>query len=203
MFSVAASSVAQEQAPAVREIKGQPQRNIVSETSVLAVPDVPDVKPQPVRSGGFSIKNIVHSDKNVTESGTVTNQDVTLATAGTGLRVDQVGLIIAWRTFVKNLPTEEIGVAQRLTQIEPTLISDDEFEVVAENPNIEDTLHSLFQRILHFMRSQLDCPALKMTIRLRELSDKPRILSKREQIDEMKRLNPAMSMLLNEFDLIL
>lgn len=203
VFSVATPSVAQEQAPAVKEIKSQPKANTVAESQKVTIPDIPETKPQPVRSGGFSIKNIVHTENNVTEPKLVASQEGTSSYVETGLNVDQVGLIVAWRTFIKNLPVEETGVAQRLNQIEPKLIGDSEFEVVAENPNIEDILHSLVQRIVKFMQVQLNCPALKMTIRLRELSDKPRVLSKPEQIAEMKHQNPALGMLLKEFDLTL
>ncbi|MCQ2076559.1 MAG: hypothetical protein MJZ20_05930 [Bacteroidaceae bacterium] len=149
---------------------------------------------------GFSIKgNIAEASHQVDKQEKTLYDNADNNSAGKIIQPED--LIIAWRMFAKQLPKEEIAIANRFDKMIPELTADNIFEIVAENPSIEDILHAKAIQFLPFMRKQLSCPGLNVSIRLRELVEKTKILTKREQLNKMKEENFALIKLINEFSL--
>ena len=94
-------------------------------------------------------------------------------------------------------------MSQRLDKLTPNIISNNEFEIIAENPTIGNDIHALIPRITTFLREQLEFPSLKMSVKVRELSEQPRILSPREQFKQMQMDNKAFEQLVTELQLSL
>jgi DNA polymerase-3 subunit gamma/tau len=115
--------------------------------------------------------------------------------------IDSTSLLTAWRDFAHNLPREETAMANRLKDLEPTLLSEEHFEVVANNEIVEKELNAMVPRILQSMRAALCNGSLEMTVRMRRQEDKQRAYNRREQFALMCDVNKALLKLKEEFDL--
>lgn len=117
--------------------------------------------------------------------------------------INPTDLIVAWRTFAQNMPHEYKAMSQRMDQLEPKIISQNEFEIIVENPTILGHMKSMSPRIVAFLRSQLSHPTLQMRVTMRELDEAPLILSKPEQVKLMRDRSKAFERLEREFALTL
>lgn len=155
----------------------------------------------------FSLKSLANSDdaiKNVKETHNQEHVETVPSTrVDVAKHITREELVAAWRTFAENLPHSDIAISQRLVIIEPNLISNTEFEVVAENPTVEKLLNSLSQRIVPFIKQQMNCSELKMSVKLRDVADRPVMLSLGEQFAQMRTDNPAFAKLAENLNLVL
>lgn len=156
----------------------------------------------PRRTARFSIKQAAISDKE-TPSDVVSEEtpETVAQPDGKVKEINATDLVVAWRTFAQQMPHEEIAMAQRLDQMEPKMVSDFEFEVVAENPVVAHSIRMLTPRIQPFMQKKLGVPSLKMIITQREADDQVRMLSLPEQFHEMRAMSPAFDKLVEELEL--
>ena len=115
--------------------------------------------------------------------------------------VDQRGVMITWKEFATTLPQEERAMANRMNNIEPTLLNAETFEVLADNPTVEDMLRKYAPRIEEYMRGRLGNSKIRMSVRIREPEEKKRAYSKVEQFTMMCGQNPALLKLKEEFGL--
>lgn len=155
----------------------------------------------------FSFKSLANLDDSVlvVKEDVSSNKYETAVSAPAAVKktVSLEELVIAWKLFAQNLPHNEVALAQRLEMIEPLLVSENEFEVVAENPTVEKLLNSLSLRIVQFLQKQINCPELKMSVRLRDVAERPAMLSRNEQFIQMKANNPAFAKLADNLNLVL
>lgn len=153
---------------------------------------------------GFSIKQMHTSGKpEDTSAATMPETESIPLNDAQPAEINPTDLIVAWRTFAQNMPHEEKAMSQRMDQLEPKMISKDEFEVLVENPTVLDQMKGLMHRIIPSMRKQLSHPTLKMKVSMRELSDAPLVLSRQDQIKLMREHNNAFVRLEREFALTL
>jgi len=111
-------------------------------------------------------------------------------------------LIIALRLFAESLPKEETAMAVRFTSIEPKILeSGESFELIADNPNVMESLNKFVPQVESFLRRQLQNQNVKMLVRLREQTDRKRAFNKVEQFQMMCKENPALKKLQEVFSL--
>ena len=115
--------------------------------------------------------------------------------------VDATSLLTAWRDFAHNLPREETAMANRLKDIEPVLLNEWQFEVVANNEIVEKELKAMVPRILQSIRTNLRNGKLEMTVRMRKQEDRQRAYNRREQFALMCENSNALLRLKEVFDL--
>lgn len=185
--------------PEKREEKSQPK-----EAHTYRTLDVPKAEKPVTHMSGFSIKQM--SDLCLEPTGqtqTAASQPEGEVDTNSIKDITPNELIVAWRTFAQSMPHEEKAMSERLDEIRPRMISKTEFEVIAENPTVRDAIKTLSHRIEMFMRQNLSHSCLTMKVVMRELSDRPIILSKPEQIKKMKEYNHAFAFLEKELGLTL
>ena len=116
--------------------------------------------------------------------------------------VSGVELTIAWREFASGLPQQEIAMSHQLDNMEPTLQEDGKtILVVVDNPSIQNEVAKMQPRIEAFLRQRLQNNSLRITTRLREVTDKRRAFSKAEQLGMMLQQSEALRKLKEEFEL--
>lgn len=111
-------------------------------------------------------------------------------------------LEIAWRSFAKSLPKEEIALARRLEGLSPKLSNDGvSFTVVASNKLMEGDLKNARKRIVDFLRDSLHNSKVDMSIELQETHESERMLTRPEQFRIMVEQNPSLQLLADLLDL--
>ena len=116
--------------------------------------------------------------------------------------VDNVNLTIAWREFAAKLPQEDTAISQQMDFMEPAIEGDGiTFTVIADNPTLLDIFTKMKPRIESYLRLRLQHPDLAMHVRLREVQDRKRVLSKRERYAAMLQESPALRKLQEIFQL--
>ena len=152
----------------------------------------------------FSIKQPVTraSRQQAKEPGTVaiTSDEPPLLSASAP--VDNVNLTIAWREYAAKLPQEDTAISQQMDFMEPAIEGDGiTFTVIADNPTLLDIFTKMKPRIESYLRLRLQHPGLAMHVRLREVQDRKRVLSKRERYAAMLQESPALRKLQEIFQL--
>lgn len=115
--------------------------------------------------------------------------------------VDDISLITAWREFAHELPHEEIAMKNRLDNIEPTMLDDHNFEVIADNPTIFNQFNQYVPRINTFLRQRLQNSNLQMNVRLREATDKKKVFSRAEIFAQMLEISEPLRKMKDIFNL--
>ena len=115
---------------------------------------------------------------------------------------DNVELTIAWREFAAALPHEEIAMSHRMDNMEPALQEDGTtFLVIADNPSILNELEHMTPRIENFLRQRLRNGKVHMTLRLREITDKRKVYSRKEIYQMLLEQSQALRKLREAFQL--
>lgn len=93
-------------------------------------------------------------------------------------------------------------MSHRMDNMEPTLQEDGvTFLVIVDNPSIQNDLVKMQPRIEAYLHQRLQNKLLHMTIRLREVTDKRRTYSRKEQLKMMLEQSEALRKLKEEFEL--
>jgi DNA polymerase-3 subunit gamma/tau len=198
-----------------------PQQPKVEAVQTVAAPPPPSgkvepqhhVNPAPLRTGtlspagvggvrGFSLRKTaqeVQARKQQQENDAVIQKDTFI---GENKPVDNMNLIVAWREFAQQLPQEDTAMSRRMDNMEPALQEDGStFLVIADNPSIQAELVKMQPRIEKYLQQRLQNSSLKMTTRLREITDKRRIYSRKEIYGMMLQQSEGLRKLTELFEL--
>lgn len=115
--------------------------------------------------------------------------------------LDSTSLLTAWREFAHNLPQEDTAMANRLKDLEPSIISDNTIEVLANNELVEKEIKVFVPRLLPFLQSYLHNSTIQISVRTRKQEEKQRAYNRVEQFNMMCKINEALLKLKEEFDL--
>jgi DNA polymerase-3 subunit gamma/tau len=115
---------------------------------------------------------------------------------------DTVALTIAWREFAIGLPREETAMSRQMDYMEPSLLEDGTtFLVIADNPSVMNELNKIKPRVEAFLQQRLQNHNVRMTTRLREVTDKRVSYTRREILNMMLEQSEALRKLKEEFEL--
>ena len=152
--------------------------------------------------GGFSLRRAAaaattNSGQQVTDN----NQHTATSTAN-DMPFDGNSLTVAWRKFASNLPQEDIAMSHQMDNMEPMLQEDGKtFLVIVDNPSVQHELVKMQARIEAYLHEKLQNNSVKMTTRLREVTDKHRAYSRKEVLSMMLEQSEALRKLKEEFEL--
>lgn len=152
--------------------------------------------------GGFSLRRAAAAA--TTNSGQqVTDNNQQTATSTTkDMPFDGNSLTVAWRKFASNLPQEDIAMSHQMDNMEPMLQEDGKtFLVIVDNPSVQHELVKMQARIEAYLHEKLQNNSVKMTTRLREVTDKHRAYSRKEVLSMMLEQSEALRKLKEEFEL--
>lgn len=157
----------------------------------VATPIAPTTNTQRGISKSFSIRR---TTSGVPSSETVIDQKGQSGqTTAVRLKREPTSLIIAWKEFIEHLTQDEAAMAQRMKAIEPQMTESAEaFEVIANNNIVAEELKSIAPRIEQYFSQRIEGNPLKMSIRLRKITDRKRSYTPQESFNLMCKENNAL-----------
>ena len=107
----------------------------------------------------------------------------------------------AWIAMCNRMPQKLVAMAQRMKNMQPTLIGEDHIEVVVDNDFLLNELGGIKGRIRATLAKDLHNGQIKISLRKAEAEEVKPVLSKREIFDEIRKSNPAIEKLRTTLDL--
>lgn len=120
----------------------------------------------------------------------------------TNKEVKDTELVVAWREYAQSLKSTEVALSIQFDNMEPKLSEDkSSFLILADNPIIMEDLKRHMNKILAYLHQRLQNNALKMEVRLSEIEERKKILTKTEQLNLLLERSDALRKLQSELQL--
>ena len=119
-------------------------------------------------------------------------------------KFSQEDLELQWMSMCNRMSDNQpqlIGIATRMKNMNPQITEYPQVEVTVENELIKQDMEAIRKSILKTLQLYLHNQQITFTILVSNQKEQTRILSRREQFDEMSKINPAVAKLQQEFDL--
>ena len=116
---------------------------------------------------------------------------------------EQDELELQWMSMCNRMPQKLSGLAARMKNMNPQITVFPAVEVVAPNEIIKAEMENIQGSILNTLKLYLHNSHITLTLRVSERKDQMRILTRREQFEELERQNPSIGTLRDVFDLVL
>ncbi len=114
---------------------------------------------------------------------------------------NQEDLLLQWLAMCNRMPQRLSGIAARMKNMTPTVTQMPAIEVVVPNEIIKDEVESIKGSIVKTLQLYLHNSAVTMNIRVAQMEEREKILTRREQFELMSKDNPAVNKLCQLFDL--
>ena len=152
--------------------------------------------------GGFSLRRAAAAATTNSGQQVTDNNQQTATSTAKDMPFDGNSLTVAWRKFASNLPQEDIAMSHQMDNMEPMLQEDGKtFLVIVDNTSVQHELVKMQARIEAYLHEKLQNNSVKMTTRLREVTDKHRAYSRKEVLSMMLEQSEALRKLKEEFEL--
>ena len=119
----------------------------------------------------------------------------------TDVEFTQTDLEFQWMSMCNRMPQKYSGIATRMKNMNPTITDFPAVEVVVDNELIKQEIEEIQGSIAKTLQIYLHNDHLKLSVRVAEQKEKVKILSRKEQYDQMAEKNPAVAKLQQAFDL--
>ena len=107
-----------------------------------------------------------------------------------------------WQAYAAQLPKEQDPVAKQMQVIRPILLADGfTFEVSTENAMVAKDFTKLIPILQNYLRANLKNSKVRMTVRVNEVAETARPISRVEKFQMMAQKNSALLQLKEAFDL--
>ena len=113
----------------------------------------------------------------------------------------QEELELQWMSMCNRMPQKYSGIAARMKNMNPKILTLPDVELVVPNEIIKVEVDNIRGSILSTLKLYLHNSDITLTIRVAERQEQERILTRREQFEEMVRMNNAVEKLKEAFDL--
>ena len=113
----------------------------------------------------------------------------------------QEDLELQWMSMCNRMPQEYSGIATRMKNMNPTITEFPQVEVVVDNTLIQQEMENFKGRIIKTLINSLHNESLTLEIKVAELKNRVRLLTRREQFEALSKENPAVEKLRQEFDI--
>ncbi len=141
-------------------------------------------------AGGFSLKklkNIVVEEKPLEE------EDETIVEKSEKFTYDQ--LIVEWYAMCNRMPQQMIGLATRLKNIKPQILSFPDIELVINNKMLLDEITPIKKRIQATLRQKLNNGSINVILRLAAPTEIRQLLTPRERYEKLLESNATIKKL--------
>ena len=136
------------------------------------------------------------------KSTSLTTGDNPTSNASEGDReFSQEDLQIEWLSMCNRMPQHLSGIATRMKNMNPVITELPAIEVTVENQLALDQMEQIRGSIVSTLKRDLHNTAITLTIRVTEHKKGERILSRREQYEQMAKENPSIAKLRDLLDL--
>ena len=176
--------------------------------SSQSAPKAPANVPKPAVSG-TSMKNIGFSwTKLRQDKSSKVNFSDSLADAkgnqANDQKFSQEDLELQWLSMCNRMSDNQpqlIGIATRMKNMNPQITEFPQIEVTVENELIKQDMDAIYKSILKTLQLHLHNNQITFTILVSDQKEQTKTLSRREQFEEMSKINPAVAKLQQAFDL--
>ncbi len=133
--------------------------------------------------------------------GTLDARDPNAATKDETNEFTQQDLEFQWMSMCNRMPTQFSGIAARMKNMAPRITQFPAVEVMVENQIMLDQMQPIKGSIQNTLRLYLHNKDICLSLRLSERHEQQKVLTRREQFEEMSRKNPAIAKLQSLLDL--
>ena len=119
-------------------------------------------------------------------------------------KFSQEDLELQWMSMCNRMSDNQpqlIGIATRMKNMNPVITEFPQIEVTVENELIKQDMEAIYKSILKTLQLHLRNNQITFTILISDQKEQTKILSRREQFEEMSKINPAVAKLQQAFDL--
>ena len=187
--------------PAVSTPVKTPSTTTTTSTTSSAPTPSPAKRPK-LSSITTSWKNLLNQPKGQTpgdapaEEAKVGNDN-----AATQHTFDQQELELEWMSMCNRMPQQFSGIATRMKNMSPVITDYPAVEIVAENQLALEQMQQIKGKILNTLKLHLRNDAITLTMRQAEHHEAGKILTRREQYEQMVKENPSIAKLRDLLDL--
>ena len=114
---------------------------------------------------------------------------------------DQQELELEWMSMCNRMPHEYSGIATRMKNMSLTIKEFPAIEIVVENQIAMEQMEQIKGRIAKTLKSALHNNDITLTMRMAEHQEGEKVLSRREQYEQMEKKNPSVAKLRELLDL--
>jgi len=179
-------------------------------------PKTPTNQPSPAKApkpaaSGTSLNKIGFSWTKLRKDGKLSKVNFTdsLADGKDGQSNDQLfsqeDLELQWMSMCNRMSDNQpqlIGIATRMKNMNPQITEFPQVEVTVENELIKQDMEAIYKSILKTLQLHLRNQQITFTILVSDQKDQTKkVLSRREQFEEMRKINPAVAKLQQELEL--
>ena len=159
--------------------------------------------PTPTKLGGigFSWSNLRGSAKPSSKFNQIPSGVAAHIETVTDAEFSQEDLELQWMSMCNRMPQELSGIATRMKNMNPVIKDFPKVEVVVDNTLIRQEMEDLKKRIVKTLATSLHNSGITLDITVAEMTNRPKLLTRREQFELMSKENPAVEILRQEFDL--
>ena len=190
-----APQVAQTKTAASKETSHAPQTSQTSQTSQATT--APKMK---LSNIGFSWGTLLQKDKpskmNVIP-GTVAGS----REQQTNVAFTQEDLELQWMSMCNRMPQEYSGIATRMKNMIPVITEFPKVQVTVDNTLIQHQMEDFKGRIVKTLVNSLHNVGITLEITVAEQTERKKLLTRREQFEALRKENPAVEKLRQDFDL--
>ena len=113
----------------------------------------------------------------------------------------QEDLELQWMSMCNRMPQELSGIATRMKNMNPVITDFPKLQVTVDNTLIQQQMEDFKGRIVKTLINNLHNAGITLEIVVAEQTDRPKLLTRREQFEAMRKINPAIEKLQQDFDL--
>ena len=113
----------------------------------------------------------------------------------------QDDLELQWMSMCNRMPQSLVGIATRMKNMTPVITELPNVEVVVGNELIQSEIEKIRGSILSTLRMYLHNSGIELAVRVDENREQVKILTRREQFEELSKQNPSVGKLQVAFDL--
>ena len=110
-------------------------------------------------------------------------------------------LMLQWLAMCNRMPQQYSGLAARMKNMNPAILEAPAIEVVVPNEIILAEMEQIKGRLLRTLKDNLHNAEITLSLRVAVQGEKVKVLTRREQFDQLSHDNPVVDKLREAFDL--
>ena len=180
--------------------------NTANKASTAATTTTTTSKPKlSLGSIGFSFKKMGQKNNETQKGGMqIIPGSINMPTGQdtiTDAQFTQTDLEFQWMAMCNRMPQKLSGIATRMKNMNPEITEFPKVEVVVDNDLIKQDIEEIQKSIAKTLQIYLHNDQIQLSVRVAEQTEHVKILSRREQFEQMAEKNAAVAKLQQAFDL--
>ena len=119
----------------------------------------------------------------------------------TNVEFTQEDLELQWMSMCNRMPQEYSGIATRMKNMNPVITEFPKLQVTVDNTLIQQQMEEFKGRIVKTLVNSLHNAGITLEITVAEQTERKKLLTRREQFEALRKENPAVEKLRQDFDL--